>query len=270
LGRCRPRTLGVLARFATLQGVLSRTNRRLLLVEDDPALQQIMGSVLRDAGHDVDVVGDADQAMDRLRREPAIELVVVDKNLPGRDGLSLLAAIRSDEREGRVAGPIAVVLVTGYPSRDSALVALAHDADGYLVKPFISLSRAVQQTLAVLDGDLLTRRAGPLRARRVADSLAGLPVRLDDILIGVVAGSHTTATERLLRDAGARLLPAMTVERADVVVVHQIDEVRRVFDLRRGPAFVLLDGHASFKDLIEVMRCGGGAVVDPSLVAWRS
>jgi CheY-like chemotaxis protein len=242
------------------------TARTLLLVEDEPALQRIVGGVLADAGHHVAVAGNVEEALARVRTGGRVDLIVTDKNLPGHDGLALLAALRADEREGNVEHRTAVVMTTGYPSRDSALQALAHDADGYLVKPFVSLPRAVERILSVLDADPVARRLGPPRARRVADALAGLPVALDDTGVGVVAGALTTTVERMLRSAGARLLPAISAERADVVVAGTIADVRAVAGRRKGPAFVLLDAGASFKEIVELIECGGGAVVDPVLL----
>ncbi len=239
----------------------------ILLVEDEPSLQRIIGSVLGDGGHAVEAVSDAETALARLRRQPPVRLVVTDKNLPGHDGLWLLAAIRAGERDGTIVGPVGVVVTTGYPSRDSALLALAHDADTYLVKPFTSLARAAEQILGVIDDDLPVRAASRPRARRVADALAGLPVPLDDVLVAVLGGDQTTALERTLRGAGARLLPAVSAERAQVVVCAGLEEVRGIADRRRGPAFVLLHSGPSFKELVELIRCGGGAVVDPAVLA---
>jgi CheY-like chemotaxis protein len=249
---------------ATITSVSSVKSHRLLLVEDEPALQRIIGGVLSDAGHHVDVVGDVEQALARLQVGD-VDLVVTDKNLPGRDGLALLAAVRAGERDGSLRGGVAVVLATGYPSRDSAMRALAHDVDGYLVKPFVSLTRAAEQILAVLELGSTARQAGP-RARRVADALAGLPVGLGDVNVAVVAGARTTAVERGLRGARARLVPAVSAERADVVVVADLADVRAISARRRGAAFVLLDPGASFRAIVELIDCGGGALLDPTLL----
>jgi CheY-like chemotaxis protein len=239
--------------------------RNLLLVEDEPALQRIVGSVLADAGHRVDVVGNVAQALARIAAG-GVDLVVTDKNLPGEDGLSLLASIRAAERDGPLRTRVGVVVTTGYPSRDTALQALALDADAYLPKPFVSLARAVERMLSVLELDPVARRVGPARARRVADVLAGLPVDVNDATIAVLAGPRTTAIERALRAAGARLVPAIGADRADVVVAADLADVRAVAARRRGPAFVLLDADAPFKAVVELIDCGGGALLDPALL----
>jgi CheY-like chemotaxis protein len=237
----------------------------VLLVEDEPALQRIIGGVLADAGHRVHVVGSAEQALVALTQR-SVDLVLTDKNLPGGDGLGLLAEIRARERSGKLSGPIGVALATGYPSRDSALQALASDADAYLVKPFVSLARVVDQIQGVLDADLTIRRTGPRRARRIANALGGLPDNVGDVTTAVLAGDQTTLVERTLRAAGARLVPAISVDRADVVVAVHGDDLREVSRRRPGVGLVLLDGGAAFRDIVQLIDLGGGVVVDPGLL----
>src|SRR5687768_10440445 len=101
-----------------------RPAKNILLVEDEPTLQRILGSVLTDVGHRVESVGTAEQALERLKDTgaPDIDLVLSDKNLPAMSGLELLDQLRALERVRTRA--VGFVLVTGYPSRDSALSVL--------------------------------------------------------------------------------------------------------------------------------------------------
>ena len=253
------------ARVCYVSIVVPRSSRSLLLVEDEPSLQRIIGGVLADAGHHVDVVGSAEGALEFLARR-SVDLVVTDKNLPGGDGLGLLAEIRAAEHAGSLRSPVGVILTTGYPSRDSALQALASDADGYLVKPFVSLARAVEHVQAVLDADLIARRAGPRAARAAANILSGLPDDVSHLAVAVLADAHTTAVERALRSAGARLVPAISVDRADVVIGTQLQDLRTVAARRPGVGLVLLDGAATFRDVVTLIDAGGGVVVDAALI----
>jgi CheY-like chemotaxis protein len=245
--------------------VTGRAPRSLLLVEDEPSLQRIIGGILVDAGHAVEVVDSAERALDVLARR-RVDAVITDKNLPGGDGLGLLAEIRAAERGGRLAGPVGVVLTTGYPSRDSALQALGHDVDAYLVKPFVSLARAAERIQAVLDADLPARRAGPPRARRIAHGLGGLPEDVAGLATAVIAGEDNTRVERALRACGAKLVPAITADRADVVVAARLDDLREVARRRAGVGLVLLDAGASFRDVVQLIDLGGGVVVDPAVI----
>jgi two-component system response regulator PhoP len=67
--------------------------RSILLVEDEPTLQRILGSVLGDAGHRIEAVGTAEQALERLD-DSDFDLVLTDKNLPRKSGLDLLGELR--------------------------------------------------------------------------------------------------------------------------------------------------------------------------------
>lgn len=236
--------------------------KNILLVEDEPTLQRILGSVLGDAGHSVTAIGTAEQAVERLDDGADVDLVLTDKNLPKQSGLDLLHAVRAGEKNGRKL--TGVILVTGYPSRDTALQALADDADGYLVKPFRSLSHAVDQIQRVLDADLVERRKGPPLARRVAAVLAGLPDDLSDVEVAVLGDLQLRGP---LMAAKARLVD---VERARVVVGADVKALAAVGAKGAGTGLVLVDAGASFQDVVEVIGGGGGAIVDGSLAGGKA
>lgn len=232
--------------------------RSILLVEDEPTLQRILGSVLGDAGHRVEAVGTAEQALERLE-DGDIDLVLTDKNLPRKSGLDLLSEVRQQEKGGRK--PLGVVMVTGYPSRDSALQALADDADGYLVKPFRSLTHAVEAVQRVLDADLTRRRPGPPLARRLAAVLSGLP---DDVAGVTVAVIGVDGAAAVLQAAGAVVVTDPSAARA--VVASNVDDLLAATAGREGVARVLVDGGATFQEVTALIGSGGGAIVDGGLI----
>lgn len=235
--------------------------KNILLVEDEPTLQRILGSVLGDAGHRVEAVGTAEHALERLD-DGDIDLVLTDKNLPRKSGLDLLAAIRSQEREGRRL--VGVVMVTGYPSRDSALQALGDDADGYLVKPFRSLTHAVEQVDRVLRTDLARRRAATPLARRVAAVLSGLPDDVKGVRAVVLGVEHAAAA---LAAAGAVTANVDALGEADVVVASNVEDIVAACAARPGIAAVLADAGATFQDVVAFIGAGGGAIVDAGLIS---
>lgn len=234
--------------------------RSILLVEDEPTLQRILGSVLGDAGHRVEAVGTAEQALERLE-DTDFELVLTDKNLPRKSGLDLLSELRAWERSGRK--PIGVMLVTGYPSRDSALQALADDADGYLVKPFRSLTHAVDQIQTMLLADLKARREGPRLARRLAAVLSGLPEDIAGTTVAVLGVDRAT---RALQAAGARVVASEHLDSAAAVVAHSLQNCLAAAATRPGLATVLVDAGATFQDVVALITSGGGAIVDGELI----
>lgn len=248
--------------------------RTILLVEDEPTLQRILGSVLSDAGHVVESVGTAEQAVERLddSARPDVDLVLSDKNLPAMNGLDLLTALRAREAEaGLVRG---FVLVTGYPSRESALRVLHEGGDGYLVKPFRSLVHAMEQVREVLDAPLAEQRAVGVRARALAVALAGggaappgsrVTVLLDDEALHVRA-------EKALARAGADLVLPESPDGAQgsagrALVAGRVEDLLAFRKHHPGAALVLVDGAASFNDLLALIWVGGAALLDPVQLA---
>jgi CheY-like chemotaxis protein len=246
-------------------------SRHILLVEDEPTLQRILGSVLTDAGHAVESVGTAEAAIGRLADPAAaeIDLILSDKNLPGQSGLDLLTKVRGDERAaGRQRG---FVLVTGYPSRDSALTVLAEGGDGYLVKPFRSLVHAVDQVQDVLRAGLEQRRAAAHVARRVSGILAGEPGRAEPGLRVVVMlddADDAARIEGCLSRAGAAIvaLDELGDTNPRALVAGRIEDLEKYGVQHPEVGLVLADAGVSFNDVVSLIRTGGGAVCDPAAV----
>jgi len=105
---------------------LSKLNA--LLVDDDPECREFLASVLESEAKSVVQAGDAESAIDTLKRQ-VFDVVVTDKNLPQMDGISLIKFIR----ENYVSLP--VILITGQGSVGSAVDAFKLGADDYLLKP---------------------------------------------------------------------------------------------------------------------------------------
>lgn len=102
---------------------------RIVLVEDNALLAQGIAYRLQDAGHAVDMLDDGDAAEAYLRNDQS-DLVILDINLPGRDGISLLKDMRA---RGDVRP---VLLLTARADTDDRVRGLDAGADDYLVKPF--------------------------------------------------------------------------------------------------------------------------------------
>ncbi|MFD7816838.1 response regulator transcription factor [Streptomyces sp. NPDC059785] len=102
---------------------------RLLLVEDDRELATMLSGVLRDEGYAVDIATDGQQGLHRgLTRR--YDVLVVDRRLPGLDGVDLLGRLRSRA----VRTP--VLMLTAMGTLHDRVDGLDAGADDYLVKPF--------------------------------------------------------------------------------------------------------------------------------------
>ena len=101
------------------------------MVEDDPDIVELLVHYLRAEGFAVDALGDGRKALDRIRLE-SYDLLVLDLQLPGLDGLSLCTEIRRDKRTRDVP----VVMLTARGDEADRIVGLEMGADDYVVKPF--------------------------------------------------------------------------------------------------------------------------------------
>jgi two-component system phosphate regulon response regulator PhoB len=137
---------------------------RILVVEDEAAIAELVAINLRHAGYEVTVVGDADSALQSVDRMLP-DLVLLDWMLPGQSGLALAKAWRAAPRTK----PLPIIMLTARAEEGDKLAGLDGGADDYLTKPF-SPKELLARIRAVL------RRKAP-QALDEAVEVAGL--RLD-------------------------------------------------------------------------------------------
>ena len=102
----------------------------ILVVEDNPSHLKLAHLVLSAAGYKVNAVDAAEQAFNSIKQEKP-QVILLDLELPGMDGLTLVRKLKADT-EMR---DIHVIVVTSYPDRYTKKDALAAGCDAYLVKP---------------------------------------------------------------------------------------------------------------------------------------
>ncbi len=109
---------------------------KVLVVEDDPAVRDVVEHALSREGMETLTVGDGEAAIERLRWEAEpFDLVVLDVMLPGMDGISVCREIRAGEA-GSAASDVPVVMLTARDDETSVVVGLEVGADDYVTKPF--------------------------------------------------------------------------------------------------------------------------------------
>jgi len=101
---------------------------RVLVVDDDPALAEMLGIVLRGEGLEPSFVDHGDRALPAFR-ETRPDLVLLDLMLPGRDGLEVCRAIRAESG-------VPIVMLTAKGDTLDVVLGLESGADDYIVKPF--------------------------------------------------------------------------------------------------------------------------------------
>lgn len=117
---------------------------RILIVDDEEVLRDVLEAVLRREGFDVLMAGSGEEALNVLDTEE-VDCVVLDVMLPGISGIDTLRAIR-------IANPeLPVVVITAFSSIDGAIEAMKHGAYHYIPKPFkneevvITINKALEQ-----------------------------------------------------------------------------------------------------------------------------
>jgi two-component system, OmpR family, response regulator len=102
---------------------------KILLIEDDHRLAELLAKRLRGQGHEAETCGNGIEGLERASAED-LDVAVVDVMLPGKDGISLT-------RELRARGiSVPVLMLTARDSIDDRVTGLRSGADDYLVKPF--------------------------------------------------------------------------------------------------------------------------------------
>ena len=101
----------------------------VLILDDEPVIRDVLGSVLAKAGFVTREAATAAEGLERLAKEP-IDLLLLDLMLPDRPGLEVLAEVKAKHPE------VPVVVVTAYSSVESAISAMREGAFHYLPKPF--------------------------------------------------------------------------------------------------------------------------------------
>lgn len=108
-----------------------RMRSTILVVEDEPAIQELISVNLTFAGHKVLRAMDTEQALTLIRAELP-DLIVLDWMLPGASGVSLARQLRADQRTRDVP----IIMLTARSSEDDKIAGLESGADDYLTKPF--------------------------------------------------------------------------------------------------------------------------------------
>jgi DNA-binding response OmpR family regulator len=211
---------------------------RVLVVEDERKLREVLASALQSEHYDVAAAGTGDEGLSRAQAE-RFDLVVLDLMLPGRSGLDILQALRRRHIE------TPVLVLTARDGVDDRVRGLDLGADDYLVKPFalpelLARIRAllrrgrpadvVRLKAADLDIDLVARRA--TRGNRLLD----LTAREFELLEYLVRHQgHLVSREMLAQEVWKEPRRATPI---DNVIDVQMTRLRKKVDANGGPRLI--------------------------------
>ncbi|MBI3400266.1 MAG: response regulator [Acidobacteria bacterium] len=126
----RPRGGARAAASAPARPVPSASARpRVLVVDDEASIRDLLAKTLALAEYDVDVAPDGRSALERMRLYP-YDLLIADLKMPGMDGLTVIREAK------RYKADLPVIIITGFSTESSAIEAVNLGVAGYLTKPF--------------------------------------------------------------------------------------------------------------------------------------
>jgi len=141
----------------TTAAVKTSSQLSVLVIDDDQDIREYLHDFLAAEGFEVTTLADPTLAVERIRDE-VFHLVVLDLMMPKVSGIDLLAQIRSVDDD------IAVIILTGYPTLETASASIQHDVSAYINKPFTPAEfREVIARIAKKKG-LVLRREDELHA----------------------------------------------------------------------------------------------------------
>ena len=209
---------------------------RILVVEDDVPLAKFIGKGLEEEHYAVDIVHDGEQARG-MACESDYDLVILDLNLPGMDGISILQRLRDHKR-------LPVLILTGRTRLEDRIRALDLGADDCVLKPF-SFAELSARVRALLRRGSTTHvdlklRVADLELDRVQRTVARAGKRIE------LTSKEFALLEYLMRNAGRRVTRTMIIEHVwnlkfdsgtNVVDVY-VNYLRRKIDTEFSPKLI--------------------------------
>lgn len=234
---------------------------RILVVEDERHLAHGLRFNLEAEGHQADVVGDGEAALKRLLEERAVyDAVILDVMLPGRDGFSVAADLRS----ASIYVPILMLTARGRP--EDVLRGFEAGADDYLPKPF-ELSILLARLRGLLRRSAWSREAPGATAAPSTLTFAGKSLDLDSLELRVRDKAyHLTAMEAellhyLLKNAGKAVSRKAILE--DVWDLHEDTDTRAIDNFIVRLRRYLEDDPAKPKHVVTVRGIGYKFIPEP-------
>ena len=144
--------------------------KHILIVEDEPDIQELLRAYLEDAGYQTAVAGDGVAALELFGAQP-FDLVLLDLMLPKLDGFGVCACIRRQSQ-------VPILMLTALDGEEEQLRGFRLNIDDYVTKPF-SMPVLLERIRVILRRSGETVEDGPLRYRELSLDLDAREVRLE-------------------------------------------------------------------------------------------
>lgn len=130
----RPKTPAPISNSAKNRAHAGRTNGRVLVIDDDPEIRDMIAFVLRDKGYTILTADKGEVGLAKARQDYP-DLVILDLSLPDMDGLEVCTQLKASPKTR----PIPVLILTARTSTQAQLLAVEYNADHYFTKPIPDL-----------------------------------------------------------------------------------------------------------------------------------
>ena len=206
---------------------------RVLIVDDEKVIRDSFSRVLLKEGYAVEAVESGRLALERVG-EVSFDIVLLDLKMPGLDGMETLRELKEEDPD------VVTVMITGYPSIESAVAAVKLGAYDYLTKPCspeelrIVAARAAERRKLIFDNEQLRRR---LEARGISELITGKSKAMQRLMEIVSKVAPTESTVLITGESG-------TGKELVAQAIHQLSP-------RKEKEFVAVDCNALVESLLE-------------------
>jgi DNA-binding response OmpR family regulator len=126
---------------------MSNASASIVLVEDDSFISGMYQTKLTSLGFAVEVIDNGEVAVERFKKDPLPDLILLDVVLPKRDGFEILEGLRQDSRTS----DIPVILLTNLGQKPDVERGIKLGADDYIIKAHYTPTEVVEKITKVLD-----------------------------------------------------------------------------------------------------------------------
>jgi len=220
----------------------------VLIVEDEAIMRESLRDWLKDGGYEVETAEKGEEALEKIEKEE-FSVAVLDLRLPGKDGLQVLK--EATEKDPKIKG----IVITAYPSIETAVEAMKMGAIDYIVKPFApdALERALQEVLGPVQVEVKPEEsnleeAAVVEEAKVEETIAitkeEIPAHFEQGQAYFEAGRYEEALsefQSILHVAPGHIETRIWVRRAKEALVQ--------------PAVEVPEGEGAVEEAVKVKRC---------------
>lgn len=171
---------------------------KVMVIDDDDFVLELLDEFLTDSGYDVYTTDSGEAALEQIKTASP-DVALVDFKLPGMDGLETIRRI------SEVSSDTVTIIMTGFPTLDSSIMAIKLGASDYILKPFkldevsLSLQKAVRERRMKSEMSQLRKRVSELESS-ISEKKDSIKIHKN---IGVIPGPHGYSTRYVTpKDSG--------------------------------------------------------------------